>query len=116
MNAKMNFARECTTYAQEHNLPFQMVLALKKSDKRIEIALKSLEELNKKLIYMNEDEQLHIHHNLHEVGEYRVKKQLKELGLSEVYSRFISEKEIMNIIWKNTKFNTVEEKKTDEHN
>ena len=102
MDNKIQFARECTMYAREHNLPFQMVLALKMSNKKIDMAIKQLKSLNLKILGMSFEEQEYLYHNLHEVGEFRVKKTLKELNSPDVYSRFISEPEIRLIIWEDT--------------
>ena len=99
------FARMCTDYSKEHNLPFQMVLALKMSEKRISKALNDLKLLNEKLLKSTIPERNYIKHELHEVGEFRIKVALINLGFPPCYSRFINEEYVKNIIWNNVSFN-----------
>ena len=101
---KKEFARACSKYAKENNLPFQVVLALKMSEKRISECIFKLKELNKEFLRMSEDALNHYHHALHDVSEYRCRKTLEELNITKAYARFINEPYIKNIIWLNTKF------------
>lgn len=103
-NTNKEFARMCSDYSKEHNLPFQMVLALKMSERRINKCIEDLNRLNSELLRMGDLRIMHYFHNLHEVGDFRVKLTLDELDLPRSYSRFINEKFVKQIIWKNTKY------------